>query len=179
MAREILAEFETSGGLLDAVAALVEHGPLEAFTPFPIRELEETIGHPRSRIPLYVLVAGLGGATYAFLFQWWANAFNYPLDVGGRPLFSAPAFIPITFEGGVLAGSLTAFFSFLGFCGLPRLWHPLNEIEGFERASIDRFFLKVGPGGDLPRERIEEILRRAGAIRIHILPELGVGRVGR
>lgn len=167
MAADLLAEFKGPEALLTAVSSLETRARLEAFTPFPMRELE-TI-HPRSRLPLYVLAAGLGGATYMFLFQWWANGFSYPLNVGGRPLFSAPAFIPITFEGGVLAASLTAFFSFLGFCGLPRLWHPLHEIEGFERASIDRFFLRVRPGVGLDPERAIELLERAGAIRIHDL----------
>lgn len=176
MPPEILAEFKSPHQLLEAVAVLEGKARLEAFTPFPMRELD-TI-HPRSRIPLYVLLAGLGGATWIFLFQWWANGFNYPLNAGGRPLFSAPAFIPITFEGGVLAASLTAFFSLLGFCGLPRLWHPLHEIEGFERASIDRFFLKVAPDGGPGIERIEEILLERGAIRIHLLgrEQRGVGR---
>lgn len=177
MQLDALAEFETPEALLRATVALSEAGGvvLESFTPFPMQAVEDAIGHPRSRIPLYVLGAGLGGAIYAFLFQWWANGFDYPLNVGGRPLFSAPAFIPITFEGGVLAASLTSFLALLGFCGLPRLWHPVFEVDGFERVSIDRFFLRVqgAPGGTFDVRQVEEMLVGCGALRIHDMRRIG------
>lgn len=173
MRRGLLAEFETPEALREAARGLREAGftRLTAFTPFPVDGLEEELGLRRSRIPAYVLVAGLAGAALAFLVQWWANGFDYPLDVGGRPLFSWPAFVPITFEMAVLAGSVAAVVGVLAGAGLPRLWHPLFEVDGFERATVDRFFL--GVGAEDPRfapERLAGVLRDMGALRVVRVP---------
>jgi len=99
---------------------------------------------------------------------------DYPLDVGGRPLHSAPAFIPITFEMAVLFGSLAALISAIVLGGLPRLWHPVFDIDGFERATIDRFWLAVEAGdGALDRDRDTAALEGAGALRVIWLDLVG------
>lgn len=116
---------------------------LDALTPFPIPELEGALGVRRSRLPLLVLGAGLAGAALAFLVIWWTNARDYPIDVGGRPLDSLPTDVPIMFELMVLSAALAAFGSALVLSGLPRLHHPLFEVEGFERTSVDRFWILV------------------------------------
>jgi Protein of unknown function (DUF3341) len=97
--------------------------------------------------------------------QWWCNAYDYPLDVGGRPLHSAPAFIPITFESAVLAASLTGFFAMIVLSGLPRLHHPVFGIDGFERASVDRFWIGVERADPCFDETVREELSAAGALR--------------
>jgi hypothetical protein len=169
MRRGLLAEFETPEALLEAARGLRESGftRLSAFTPYPMEGLEEELGLRRSRIPVYVLLAALVGAGLAFLVQYWANGVSYPLDVGGRPLFSWPAFVPITFEMAVLAGAFAAVIGVLAGSGLPRLWHPLFQVEGFERATVDRFFLGVDRAD--PRfapERLARELRDMGALRV-------------
>jgi len=174
MAGDLLAEFEEPEALVEAIHLLREAGlrELESFTPYPIRDVQEALDLPRSRIPLYCLAAGLAAGAYAYLIQWWMNGFDYPLNVGGRPLDSAPAFIPSTFEGTVLGASLAAFFGVLAFAGLPRLWHPVFEVEGFERASIDRFFLRVGCDQErFDVHRVLPLLREARALRVVELPE--------
>jgi hypothetical protein len=86
---------------------------------------------------------GLTGAAVGYLIQFWTKAIDYPINVGGRPDDSAPAFIPITFETAILFGALSTFFGLLWLCRLPRLWHPVFEVEGFERTTTDRFWLCV------------------------------------
>jgi hypothetical protein len=138
-----VAEFGSPDGLVRAYDALQREGftRLESWTPYAVKGIVKRL--PESMVPYIMLAAGLFGGVFAFILQWWCNGKDYPLDVGGRPLLSAPAFIPITFETTVLFASLAGFFSMLGFCGLPRLHHPVFEVEGFERATVDRFWIGV------------------------------------
>lgn len=101
---------------------------MDAFTPFPVHGMEEAIGIPRSKLPWVTLLAGLTGATAAFGLQIWVSAVNFPLNVGGKPLISLPAFVPVGFELTVLfAGLATAGALFL-FTGMPnfnpQIFHP-------------------------------------------------------
>lgn len=141
----LLAEFDTPEALVSAVRGMRERGyrALDAFTPYPIHAVEDALGLPRSPLPLVVLLFGLGGAAAAYFVQWWCNAWDYPLNVGNRPLHSAPTMIPITFEMGVLAASLTGFVAFFAMCGLPELHAPIFGARTMERASVDRFVLGV------------------------------------
>jgi hypothetical protein len=141
----MLAEFRTPEELLGAVHELRRRGfrRLDAFTPYPVKGLEQALALPRSRINWMVFPVAMAGAAFAYLAQWYCNAFDYPINVGGRPLNSAPAFIPIVFETGVLVASFTGFFLFLVLSGLPDVYSPLSDVEGFERASIDTFWVGV------------------------------------
>ena len=143
---------------------------LEAYTPFPIAALDNALEIRRTRIPLVVLGAGLTGAAIALLIQWWTNAVDYPLDVGGRPLFSIPTDVPIVFETTVLFAAITAFAAVLLAGRLPRLHDPIFDLPGFERTSVDRFWVVVGDafsGADDTREdEVAELTReleRVGA----------------
>ena len=130
----VLAEFDSPDALARAHDRLRARGyeRLRSWTPYPVRSIVRQT--PESPVPWLMLVAGLLGAGFGYAVQWWCNANDYPLNVGGRPLNSAPAFIPITFESGVLAASVTGFFAMLVVCGLPRLVHPVFTVDGFERA---------------------------------------------
>jgi hypothetical protein len=116
---------------------------LDAHSPFPVPGLEEALAMRRSRLPWVAFAAGLGGLAVAYLIQWWTAAVDYPLDVGGRPAHAAPAYVPICFETMVLFAASVAFFGFFVAARLPALWQPVDEVDGFSRASIDRFFLTV------------------------------------
>jgi hypothetical protein len=140
---------------------------VDAFTPRPVEELEEILDLPRPRINWVSFAIGIGMAAIGFAFQWFCNAWSYPLNVGGRPPFAIPAFIPITFESGVLFASFTSFFGAFMICGLPRLYHPLFDVPGFERATHDRYFLGVDsmdPRFDARETRAE--LERLGCLRV-------------
>jgi hypothetical protein len=94
------------------------------------------------------------------------NAYDYPLDVGGRPPHMPSAFVPITFEMAVLAAALTIFVALLAHAGLPRLWHPVFETEGFESASVDRFWLAAEAPSDAVLDELESSLLAGGALRV-------------
>jgi hypothetical protein len=151
--------------VIAAAARLRELGysSLEAYTPFPIPELDEVLEVPRTKLPWLVLFAGGSGTLIAFLVIWWTNGLDYPIDVGGRPLNSFPTDNPIKFETTVLLASLTAFGAALVLSGLPRLHHRVFEIDGFERTTIDRFWIVVGDLRALGEPRATEeiaLLRR-------------------
>lgn len=144
----ILAEFGSPERLLEAAARLRAAGyeRIELYSPYPLEGAEALLGLPRPRLPWFVLACGLAGAAAALWIQWFANAWDYPLNVGGRPLLSLPAWVPVTFEIGVLSAALGAFVGLLARAGLPRLWHPVFTAPGFEDASVDGFWLAVGVG---------------------------------
>jgi hypothetical protein len=170
----MLAEFDTPEAIERAVDSLraLGYARMEAYTPHPIPQLEAKLGIARSRTPWVVLAGGATGAIFAFLLQYWLNGIDYPLNVGGRPLLSAPAFIPITFETTVLFASLAAFVTWLVVSRLPVLDDPILEVEGFS-ASIDRFWLAIAASDPaFGLERSAEHLRGAGALRILVMPEV-------
>ncbi len=145
MIRFVLGEVTTADAAIDVARAITKlrTGEIDAFTPYPVPGLDEAMKLPKSRVPRIVLIGGITGVFLGFFLQWLMNAWDYPINVGGRPLLSAPAFIPVTFEVGVLLAAFSGVLGFLALSGLPRVWHPLFDAPGFERGSIDRFFISV------------------------------------
>jgi hypothetical protein len=161
----IVAEFVSSAELVRAVEAIEAAGftAYETYAPHPIEALLERRKRPRS--PAYALVFGLAGAALGYGIQWATNL-DYPLNVGGFPIHSAPTFVPIAFETAILFASFAVFFGTLIHLGLSRLDHPLFDVDGFERASIDRFFLAVDAGdAEFDVDRVAQTLRNARALR--------------
>jgi hypothetical protein len=161
----VVAEFGTAEALLRAHESLRRAGytRLTTWTPYPVKGVLERL--PESIVPWVMLVAAVLGGGIGYLIQWWCNARSFPIDVGGRPLHSAPAFIPITFESAVLAASVTGFGLMVAACGMPRLHHPLFEVRGFDRAMVDRFWLGIDDADPRFAEQVEEELTSLGAIR--------------
>lgn len=141
----ILAEFDSPEALKAAANALKAAGypHCEAYSPYPIHGLSAVIGRRRSLIPWLVLGGSIMGCAVALLMQWWTNVIDYPLLVSGKPLFSLPANIPITFELIILFGALAAFAGVLAFANLPELYHPLFGCAKFRQGTTDAFFLTV------------------------------------
>jgi Alternative complex III, ActD subunit len=141
----LMAEFHSAEELLDAAKLAYGAGyrNLDAFSPFPIEGLADAIGFHRTRLPMLVLLGGLFGCCGGFFLQWWPNVVGYPLNVGGKPYDSWPAFIPITFEMTILCAALTATFGMLALNGLPAPYHPAFNVPRFEMATKDRFFLMI------------------------------------
>ena len=170
----LVAEFDSVAALERAIDALhaYDRDRLEAYAPHGLPELEEKLGIRRSRIPWLAFAAGATGAVFAFGLMTYLTAYNYPLDVGARPLWSIPAFVPITFETTILAAALTSFAAWLYTTRLPTPDHPLLGLEGFTSVSIDKFWLSVRlPPDDLAGTAAANSMHDAGALRVVLVPE--------
>jgi Alternative complex III, ActD subunit len=141
----LMAEFDSPETLLEAARRAYATGfrRMDGYSPFPVEGLAEAIGFYRSRVPLIVLIGGILGCLGGFFLQYWASVIDYPINVGGRPLNSWPSFIPVTFEVTILLAALSAFFGVLALNGLPMPYHPVFNVERFELASRNRFFLCI------------------------------------
>ena len=141
----VMAEFDNRFDLLEAAHGAYAAGyrEMDAYTPFPVPGLADAIGKADTIVQKMVLIAGLAGMTGGFALMYWITTIVYPFNVGGKPNFSWPVYVPITFECTVLAAALTAAFGMLAINGLPRPHHPVFSVPAFERASQDRFFLCI------------------------------------
>jgi hypothetical protein len=141
----MMAEFDTPAALVEAAKRTYQAGyeKIDAYTPFPVEGLAEEIGFHRDEVPLVVLIGGIVGGLTGYLMQYWMSAVAYPLNIGGKPYHSWPAFIVITFEMTILFAGISAVFGMLALNRLPMPYHPVFNVPRFTRASRDRFFLVV------------------------------------
>jgi hypothetical protein len=141
----LLAEFDSATAIVNAAREVRDAGyvKVDAYTPFPIHELDEALRLPRTKLPWIVLGGGLAGMLAGFALQYWASAIEYPMNVGGRPNASWPAFVVPAYETTILFASITAVVAMIVLNGLPQPYHPLFNSPAFSNASADRFFLCV------------------------------------
>lgn len=171
----VLAEYDTTDALLAASAKVRDAGftKWDTHSPFPVHGIDEAMGIRRTVLPAIVLCCGLAGAATGLGLQYWVSAVYYPLIISGKPYFSLPAFIPITFELTVLFSAFGAVFGMLGLNGLPRLYHAVFNSPRFSsRMTTDRFFISieaVDPKFDLNRTR--QLLESTGASGVETLEE--------
>jgi hypothetical protein len=140
----LLAEFNTPGELVQATEAAHAAGyrRMECYTPYPVEEAAVALRFHKNRVPLLTLLGGLMGVTTAFLMETWIAVWSYPLNIGGRPLFSWPAFIIPAYEWTILFAGLSAAFGMVALNGLPQLYHPLFNAPNFRQGvTTDKFFL--------------------------------------
>jgi hypothetical protein len=141
----LMAEFDTPGQLVAAARRTREAGfkKFDAYTPYPIHELDGAMDLHDNRVSLFTLIGGLLGCAGGFSLATWVSSVAWPLNIGGRPLISVPMFIPVTFECTILLGGLTAAISMLLMNGLPEPYHPVFNVERFVNASRSKFFLCI------------------------------------
>ena len=142
----LMAEFEDPTALVAAARAAREKGyrKLDAYSPFPIEELSEALHLHKNRLPLIVLLGGICGGLTGYLLQYYVTVIDFPINIGGRPLHSWPAYIIITFELTILFGAISAVLGLLALCGLPMPYHPVFNVPRFATAaSRNRFFLCI------------------------------------
>jgi hypothetical protein len=165
-------EFETADDLAVAARRLRQRTDVEldAYTPYSTEEVREALELSPSPLPRFVFLAACLGAGAAYALEWLTTAHWYPLNVGGRPLHMPLAFVPISFEMGVLAASLVAFVGVLAGGKLVKLWDPMFEVPGFEGVSIDRFWLRVNTPGPLDVAEIAAEIEPTKMLR-HLLLE--------
>jgi hypothetical protein len=168
----LLARFENAQAIYRACEKVRDAGytKWDSHTPFPVHGLDHAMGVKASRLPWLVLLTGLTGATGGMLLQWWVAVHAYPLVISGKPLFSWPAFVPVTFELGVLFGALGAVFGMFAFNQLPMLYHPLFSSKAFERATDDGFFISIESWDPKYDEtRTAALLRDVGAVDVELV----------
>ncbi|MDE1932808.1 DUF3341 domain-containing protein [Bradyrhizobium sp.] len=170
----IVAEFATPQAVRTAAEDLRRAGfrVFEAYTPYPVEGLDRII-HPAPKpvLPLVMFAAAVIGAGWGYWIQFWDEALNYPLNVGGRPFNSWPAFMVGTFEFMLLVTVAAGFFGMLATSGLPRLYHPIFEANAFARASSDRFVICVEAiDSRFDAAAVRALFERLGADRIEEVP---------
>ena len=141
----LLAEFDTPTELVDAANKIREAGykKTDAFSPFPLHEIDEALGIKRSILPFMVLGGGIAGLIAGIGLQVFTHVIDYQIIVGGRPHFSLPSFIPISFEMTILLAAFTAVFGMILLNGLPQPYHPVFNVPRFALATREKFFLLI------------------------------------
>ena len=162
----LMAEFDSPEALVAAARSAFAEGfrKMDGYSPFPVDGLAEALGFHRTRVPLIVLIGGIIGCLGGFFLHYWVSVVDYPINVGGRPLNSWPAFVPVTFELTILIAALSAFLGVLALNGLPMPYHPVFNVDRFELASRNRFFLCIESGDPkFDSDRTRKFLESVGS----------------
>jgi len=154
----VMASFSDVDSLVSAVGSAREAGyeKLDAYSPFPVDGLSDVMDLKPSKMPIIVLTGALMGLASGVGMQYWMEVIDYPKNIGGRPLWSWPAFVPAVFELTILLGSFAAVIGMLLLNGLPMPYHPVFNVPQFRKASRDGFFLCIeadDPNFDLAATR--------------------------
>jgi len=167
----VLAEFATPDALVKATNEMRLKGfqGMDTYSPYPLHGGSEALGLPPSRVPFIALGGAITGAVSALAMQTWMNTIDYPLNVGGRPLLSLPAWIPITFELAVLLTAFGVFFGILGLSRLPQPYHPVFEHEAFRSASTHGYWLSVPKLVGVNVADVQTQLQSLGATQVTVV----------
>ncbi len=165
----LLAEYDTPKAVFKACEKVRDAGyqRWDSYTPFAVHNLDKAMGLKPSMLPWIVFFCGMTGASFGFLLQYWASAIAYPLIFQGKQYFVFQAFVPVTFECGVLFASFGSLIGMMGLNGLPRFHHPLFNSARFARVTDDRFFIaieSVDPRYDA--EKTRKLLESTGALSV-------------
>jgi hypothetical protein len=168
----VMGEFSEPEDLVEAGRRIraMGYSKIDAMTPFPVHGIDEAIGIPYSKIGWIVICGALAGITTAQVLIYYVGAIDYPLIIGGKPLFDFTYSIPPTFELAVLFSAITTFMCTWALSGLPRLYHPSMNYRNAHRASDDRFLLVVE--ADDPKfdaQKTAQDMRSVGANDVEVV----------
>jgi hypothetical protein len=166
----VIAEFENPSDLVAAARRVYSLGyrRINGYSPYPIEELSEAIGFTHTSLPLIVFIGGLVGGIGGFLMQYYIEVIDYPINVGGKPYNSWPAFIPITFEMTVLVAAFSAVLGMLMLNKLPQPYHPVFNVPNFAMATRDRFFLAIEANDPkFDHAEVVELLKSLNAVEVN------------
>ena len=166
----VMAEFESPTDLVAAARRVYSLGyrRINGYSPYPIEELAEAIGFTHTSLPLIVFIGGVLGGLGGFFMQYWIEVINYPINVGGKPMNSWPAFIPITFEMTVLCAAFAAVLGMLVLNKLPQPYHPVFNVPDFALATRDRFFLAIEANdAKFNHAEVVDLLNSLGAVAVN------------
>jgi len=170
----MIAEFMTPAAVMEAAEKVRDAGfrKWDVFTPFPVHGMDEAMGLKNSKVGWFSFIGGVTGYTSGMLMIWWMNAVDYPILIGGKPMFSPFGAFPPCYELTILLGSFGSLFGMLFLNRLPRLHHPLLKHRRFALASHDRFFLVIETA-DPKYSAVEtrKLLEAAGSPRIEMVEE--------
>lgn len=169
----VMAEFETAQAVVDAARRTVAEGytKVEAYTPVPIEQLNDILHRKRTILPLISLIGGLLGMFTGFALQYWASVLEYPLNVGGRPYASWPAFIVPSYELTILFSALATAGGMVALNGLPQPNHAVFNVPRFSLASSDKFFLVIEAADPrFDRDRATRFFQDIGARGVYDVP---------
>ena len=165
----ILAEFRSPGELVHAARKVRDAGfsEFDCYSPFPVHGIDEAMGIKRTILPVLVTGGGLAGLVGGVFLQWWMNAYNWPWNIAGKPIWSIPANIPIIFECTILISVLTTFFGMWGLNKLPQVWHPFFRLDRFTKATDDGFMIGIEANDRrFNLEATTKLLLEAGALEV-------------
>jgi len=165
----LVAEFAEPEPLVAAARKVHDAGyrRVDAYTPFPVDGLAETIGKVDVKVPWIMFFGGIAGFLGGFGFLVWSIAIDYPLNIGGRPLVAWPSFIPISYELTILLACLSGIVAMIYLNGLPMPYHPVFNAPNFDRATTDRFFLGIEAGDkQFDREETRRLLESLHPLRV-------------
>ena len=170
----LLAEFPGATSLLAAARRVRDAGYVkwDVHSPFPVPGMDRAMGIRKTRLPWFAFACGVTGVGSALLLQWWCNTYDYPYLVSGKPFFSIPANIPITFELGVLFAALGTFVGLLVLNRLPELYSPLFTRKRFAKVTTDGFFIVIEAGdAKFDRQKTADLLTAAGATAVETVED--------
>ena len=170
----VIAEFTTPAAVMHAAEKVRDAGYTrwDVFTPFPVHGMDKAMGLRNSKVGWFAFIGGVSGYTCGMLMIWYMNAHNYPIVVGGKPMFSPFYSFPPSYELTILFGSFGALLGMLFLNRLPRLHHPLLKNRRFALATHDRFFVVIDTADPKYNEvETRKLLEAAGSKRIELVEE--------
>lgn len=170
----LLAEFKDPHALLQAAVAVRDAGykKFDCHSPFPVHGMDAAMGLKKSILGWIVAICAFGGAGGAMLLQWWTGSVAYPFVISGKPFFSFPAFIPVTFELSILSAGIVSVLALLGLNKLPRLHHPLFNSEQFAKASNDSFFISIeATDAKFKEAETKKFLESIGSMGVEVIKD--------